>query len=183
MVDSGNGYKSQILSPLFLRTQSLFLDIPLLIFNANSIELEANYILSLNAMKKHKMEGGVFGSISNEDQKSILQKLCESQNMIAEYPLWQQNKKELLIEFIEIGFKAKIIAVNEKILSREYLGKDLTLEVAEDLIARKIDLFAENSEFHTLVYEAPFFVQTLNFKEGDIHLRNGYWILDLLPTN
>ena len=64
MVDSGNGYKSQILSPLFLRTQSLFLDIPLLIFNANSIELEANYILSLNAMKKNKMEGGVFGSIS-----------------------------------------------------------------------------------------------------------------------
>jgi diphthamide synthase (EF-2-diphthine--ammonia ligase) len=39
------------------------------------------------------------------------------------HPLWKRDRRELLEEFIGLGFKARIGVVNEQKLSKNFLGK------------------------------------------------------------
>ncbi|APJ03805.1 hypothetical protein AXG55_07755 [Silvanigrella aquatica] len=183
LVEMGSAYRTNICSPSLLRAQADLLKIPLLIFNTSSEELEENYKQTMANFKKYKIEGGVFPFINNETQKNSIENICHSQGIEAHMPLWERNKEGLLSEFLELGFKAKIISVNEKYLTRDFLSKDLDKDIIEEFRNRKIDLFGENGEFQTILYEAPYFSQRLQLKDGDINLKNGYWTLDITNQN
>ncbi len=177
--DFGNQLKSNFFSPAILRAQADQLNIPLLIFNATSETFSESFTQTLSSIKKHAIMGGYFPLINHSEQKDQLQQICLKSELEALFPLWQKDKEALLSEFIEVGFKAKIIAVNERFLTRDFLTKDLDKEVIQELRNRKVDLFGENGEFQTILYAAPFFKTPLQFKEGDINLKNGYWVIDL----
>ncbi len=182
--DFGNQLKANFFAPAILRAQADQLNIPLLIFNANSETFSDSFTHTLNSIKKHAIIGGYFPLINHSEQKDQFTQLCQKNELEALFPLWQKDKEALLSEFIEMGFKAKIIAVNERFLTRDFLTKDLDKEVIHELRNRKVDLFGENGEFQTILYAAPFFKTPLHFKEGDINLKNGYWVVDLnlIPT-
>lgn len=177
--ETGTMFRSILIHPSILRAQADLLKIPLLILNTSTDEYEAHYKQTLTNLKKHKIEGGIFPFINNEVQKQNMDTICTNQLMTTLIPLWQRDKNEILSEFIELGFKAKIIAVNEKYLNRDFLSKDLDKDILKEFNQRKIDMFGENGEFHTVLYDAPYFSSRLNIKEGDITLKNGNWTLDI----
>lgn len=177
--EAGTTYRCHSFPPAILRAQADLLKIPLLIFSTSQEDYEDNYKQTLFNLKKHKINAGVFPYINNETQKEMMENLCTSQGMEISVPLWQRNKEGILSEFLELGFKAKIISVSEKYLTRDFLSKDLDKEIIEEFRQKKIDLFGENGEFQTILYEAPYFLQPLNLKDGDINLKNGNWTLDI----
>ena len=179
MVETGTTYRTNNFQPAILRAQADLLKIPLLIFNTSSEEYEENYKQTLFNLKKHKIDAGVFPYINNDSQKEMMENFCASQSMGISIPLWQRDKEGILSEFLELGFKAKIIAVNEKFLTRDFLSKDLDKDIIEEFRQKKIDLFGENGEYQTILYDAPYFSHRLNLKDGDINLRNGNWTLDI----
>jgi len=179
LIDTGISHKTSHFSPSILRAQADLLKIPLLIFNTSNEDFEENYKQVIMSLKKYKIYKGTFPFISNESQKEFMEKICSSQNIRSFVPLWDRNKEGILSEFLELGFKAKIISVNEKFLTRDFLSRDLDFEIIEEFRNKKVDLFGENGEFQTIIYNAPFFSEQLNMKEGDINLKNGNWILDI----
>ncbi len=180
MMESGEVSRSHGLSHSVLRAQADSLKIPLLIFNTSWEEYEKNYLEILMHLKnKHQLAGGIFGDIDIEDHRTWCIKLCEKVEMKAIHPLWQIEREEILNEFLKLGFKAKIIAVNEKKLHRDCLGKDLNFELIEEFREKNIDICGENGEYHTIVYDGPIFSSPVNLKHGDISLKSGYWLLEV----
>ncbi len=183
MQDYSNQTKPNFFSPAVLRAQSDQLNIPLLIYNSDTENHLESFAKTLGRIKKHDLIGGFFPFINQPEQKNVLSELCQLEKIDAYFPLENREKEALLSEFIELGFKAKIIAVNERYLTRDLLNRDLDKETLNEIRSRKVDLFGENSEFQTILYEAPYFKQSLQIKEGDINLKNGYWVVDVSITS
>ncbi len=181
MMESGEVFHSHGLSHSVLRAQADSLKIPLLIFNTSWEDYEQNYNRILKHLKtKHHLDGGLFDDIDIDEHRKWCRNLCENHNMFAYHPLWQRDKTSILSEFLELGFKAKIIAVDERKLHRDYLGKDLNDELIAEFNEKNIDLCGENGEYRTVVYDGPLFSSPLTLKHGEVSLKNGYWLLEVV---
>ena len=107
------------------------------------------------------------------------------------YPLWNLDTKNLMIRFIDLGFKSVIVCTNSKFLDNSFLGRELDKSLLEDLPA-DVDPCGENGEYHSFVYDGPIFKSPIDFKRGEVVFRQydntsnspandtGFWYLDLL---
>src|SRR5690606_32276704 len=104
------------------------------------------------------------------------------------FPLWKRNTRELMNEFISLGFKAIAVCVNGALLDRSFAGRIIDEHFVRDL-PEGVDPCGENGEFHTFCFDAPFFRQRVGFSVGETTLKtynhNGqqssFWFCDLLP--
>lgn len=126
-----------------------------------------------DAMKKTiqtlKAEGythTVFGDIFLEDLKAYRVERLREVGIKAEFPLWKQDTKELLLEFIDLGFKAITVCVNAKLLGESFVGRILDKQFLSDL-PEGVDPCGENGEFHTFVFDGPIFNSPVDFKLGE----------------
>lgn len=129
-------------------------------------DYEKCFVEYLKECKGKGINHGIFGDIDIEAHRQWEEKVCEQGNMEAVLPLWQENRQSIVKEFIELGFKAKIIVVNKTMLSTKFLGKDLTLDLLEDIAAEGADMCGENGEYHTVVYDGPIFEEPVRLKFG-----------------
>lgn len=106
-----------------------------------------------------------FGDIFLEDLKNYREKQLKAVDIQAHFPLWKRNTTELIHEFIDLGFKSKIICLNNHLLDEFFLGQDITHELIEKL-PKNIDPCGENGEFHTFCYDGPIFQNPVDFKIG-----------------
>ena len=84
-------------------------------------------------------------------------------------PLWNRPRREIVEEFVRLGFQAMIVSVNlTKGMTTEDLGKMLTLEMIDTLEDRGIDPCGEAGEFHTLVIDGPIFQSPIEVLPIDI---------------
>lgn len=179
MIETEEVSRSHGLTQAVLRAQADALDIPLLIFNTSWAEYEDNYFNILKHIKKkHALRGGIFGDIDVDEHRDWCLDLCHKLEIEASHPLWKREREKVLKEFLDLGFKAKIVAFDERKGSRHYLGKDLNLDLIDEFKSKNIDICGEQGEYHTVVYDGPIFKQPLRLKHGDIVLKNGYWFLN-----
>ena len=76
-------------------------------------------------------------------------------------PLWQQNRLDLVHEFISLGFKAIVVCVNGSFLTESFCGREFDQSFVDDL-PEGVDACGENGEFHTFVYDGPSFEYPVN---------------------
>ena len=114
----------------------------------------------IDAMKEsveHGIPYGVFGDIDLEDHRVWVQKMCAQAGMTALHPLWLIPRRQLLEEFIEVGFEAYIVVVDTNQMPASFLGRRFTIELMDELEALGIDSCGESGEFHTVVADGPIF--------------------------
>ena len=87
------------------------------------------------------------------------------------YPLWKQDTKALLQEFLALGFKAITVCVNAKLLGEEFVGRIIDEQFINDL-PDNVDVCGENGEFHTFVFDGPIFSKPIDFTIGEKVLRS-----------
>ena len=114
----------------------------------------------------------IFGDIFLEDLRKYREEQLNEVGIQASFPLWKQDTKELLREFIDLGFKAITVCVNAKYLDEHFCGRVLDHSFIEELPA-EVDPCGENGEFHTFVYDGPIFKSPIDFGIGEKVLR-GY---------
>ena len=125
------------------------------------------------------IEGVVFGDIYPH-MREWADKICSDLGIQAIEPLCGRNSEEILLDFIESGFEAIIVATQANFLSEGWLGRKLDGEFLEDIRRYKhIDVCGENGEYHSLVIDGPIFKQRIDIKESRKILRGGYWFLDI----
>ena len=67
----------------------------------------------------------------------------------------------------QAGIETIIVCVNEKYLGKEFLGRKINVVFLETIPAN-VDPCGENGEFHTFVYDAPFFSSPISIVTGEI---------------
>ena len=82
----------------------------------------------------------------------------------------------------EIGFRAEVVAVSERVLSRMILGRLLSWELVDEFERVGIDLSGERGEYHTVVSDGPIFSSPLRLEHGQQVLRDGYWFSDVISN-
>ncbi|WP_075344423.1 Dph6-related ATP pyrophosphatase [Tenacibaculum agarivorans] len=126
---------------------------------------------TLSDFKENKLDYAVFGDIFLEDLKKYRdQKLAEVGIKVV-YPLWKRDTKELLKEFLDLGFKTITVCVNATLLGEEFVGRIIDEDFIKDL-PENIDPCGENGEFHTFTFDGPIFNSPVDFQIGEKVLRS-----------
>lgn len=125
---------------------------------------------AMHKILKENYEYAIFGDIFLEDLKAYRDKKLHEVGLKGEYPLWKQNTKLLLREFLSLGFKAITVCVNAKLLDESFVGRVIDQNFIDDL-PEEIDICGENGEFHTFVFDGPIFKNLIDFKVGEKVLR------------
>lgn len=118
-------------------------------------------------MKASGYEQVIFGDILLEDLKAYRETELEKVGLKAHFPLWGKDTKAIMQEFIALGFKAIVVAVNASVLDKSWVGREIDASFLADLPS-DIDPAGENGEYHTFVYDGPIFQKPVDFKISDI---------------
>lgn len=122
---------------------------------------------TLRNFKNEGIEYSIYGDIFLEDLKRYRQSRLSEAGVKGVFPLWRISTKKIAEEFIELGFKAVIVSVNEKYLDKSFLGRELDKDFLAD-IPFNVDPCGENGEYHSFVYGGPIFNCPVYFEKGEI---------------
>ena len=163
----------------FLRRVSESLEIPILLVECDVDDYERKFEEALFKAKDMGATICAFGDIDIELHRNWDLDRCKNTGIEAKLPLWQQNREELVYEFIDSGFETIINKVNLKYMGVEFLGKVLDRKIIEDIKLTGADACGENGEYHTFVIDGPLVKNRINFiNEGVIKDMNyGYLII------
>lgn len=108
----------------------------------------------------------IFGDIFLEDLKKYREDQLKSVGIKAIFPLWKKDTRELITEFIDLGFKAIVVCTNSKYLDDSFCGRVIDHQFVNDL-PENVDPCGENGEFHTFVFDGPIFNIPVAFEVGE----------------
>lgn len=126
-----------------------------------------NFEAKLKDVKEKGAQVCVFGDIDIEEHLEWCTARCKAVGIDAYFPLWQEERKKLVYEFIDLGFKTMITVVDTSRMPESFLGKVLTRKVADEIEASGADICGENGEYHTFVFDGPLFEKAVKFKIGN----------------
>lgn len=136
---------------------------------SGDVSMEA-YDVQMQSMLLSLLKQGsthsIFGDIFLEDLRQYRETQLARVNLTGVFPLWQQNTTELIHEFVDLGFRAVLVCVNEKQLPPEFVGRELDLDLLKD-IPNGVDPCGENGEYHSFVYDGPIFSSPIAFTKGE----------------
>ncbi|MBJ2176476.1 adenine nucleotide alpha hydrolase [Aureibaculum sp. A20] len=132
-----------------------------------------------------------FGDIYLEDLRIYREEQLNPYNIKCNFPLWQRDTKELIEEFLNLGFKAIVICIKSELLDASFVGRVIDHNFINDL-PDNVDPCGENGEFHTFCYDGPIFKNSIKFEVGEKVYREyknpkkennnnsmGFWFCDL----
>lgn len=176
--------------------QAKSIGIPLEIMDLpESPNMEHYNTLMQNKMQELLQKGyrhTAFGDIFLEDLKKYREQKLKEVGVEASFPLWKRDTKELIHEFIDQGFKSKIVSANAKWFGRDFVGQDISHDLINSL-PKEVDPCGENGEFHSFCYDGPIFKKAVEFEIGvkekhsyknptDSAKEIGFWFCDLIPN-
>jgi uncharacterized protein (TIGR00290 family) len=146
---------------------------------------------ALTELKEEGVSIAAFGDIFLDDLKQYREEQLNTIGFRAVFPLWKLNTRELITTLEEHRIEAMIVCVSEKFLGKEFLGRKIDQSFLNDL-PPNVDPCGENGEFHTFVYNTPYFTSPVPIVKGEIVYKNytpaendkdqwntGFYFLDL----
>ncbi len=170
-----------------LRIQAQSLGLPIDIVTIPKACSDEEYRLRMEgAMLRHFERGArrvVFGDIFLQSIREYREENLAKIGMQPLFPLWQVDSGELSRTFIEDGFQAVITCVDTQALPDSFTGRLYDRSFVNDLPA-EADPCGENGEFHSFVFDGPVFSKPVEFRRGEVVLRDGrFSFCDLLPLD
>ena len=158
---------------------------------------------TLTKFKKKGITHSVFGDIFLEDLRKYRENKLAEMEFEGIFPLWKIPTKDLIQEFLDLGFKTIVVCVNERNLDQSFVGRVIDAQFISDL-PNDVDVCGENGEFHTFTFDGPIFKKPIEFEIGEIVYRKyekpkqeatntacdtsssdafdfGFWYCDLIP--
>lgn len=151
-----------------LENVSKEINIPISTIQTSGEAYKKDFINKLRYYKKQGVEVCVFGDIDIQEHLNWCSEVCESSNIEPYFPLWKENRRELVYEFIELGFKTMITIIDNKKMSHEFIGRTLTKELVEKIEESGADICGENGEYHTFTYDGPLFKNAVKIVHEEI---------------
>tara|TARA_R110002020_G_scaffold17804_5_gene62729 strand:+ start:53032 stop:53751 length:720 start_codon:yes stop_codon:yes gene_type:complete len=154
---------------------------------------------TVTTLKDDNFTHSAFGDIYLEDLKMYRETQLASQNIKAIFPLWKRDTKQLITEFLALGFKTIVVCANSKYFDKDFVGTIIDENFIDNL-PEGVDPCGENGEFHTFCFDGPIFKNPIPFTIGEKVYREynapktndndicksdaetyGVWYCDLIP--
>jgi len=156
---------------------------------------------TIGVLKNDGFLHAVFGDIFLEDLRTYREQQLAKAGIHAHFPIWKRDTKELLKEFLDLGFKTIIVCIKSELLDSSFSGRVIDYNFIND-IPSNVDPCGENGEFHTFVFDGPIFEKPIDFTIGEKVYREykapknkedncfspdqknemGFWFCDLIPV-
>ncbi|MCM8832136.1 MAG: diphthine--ammonia ligase [Candidatus Omnitrophica bacterium] len=163
-----------------LKLQAYAIGVPVVFIKTNWKNYEENFKKSILNFKEQNVKAGIFGDIDLKEHRDWIERVCKEVGIKPILPLWKEKREKLLYEFIDLGFKAMVVATEAQFLGKEWLGRLIDKEFLEKLKKQKnIDLCGEKGEYHTFVYDGPIFKEQVKFDIGRKVLKEKHWFLEI----
>lgn len=176
--EDGTRSRAHGISSDLIALQAKALGIPIIQVKSTWKGYEEKLKESVEELKKRGVKGGVFGDIDLKEHKEWVDRVCSDVEVASIEPLWGNEPREILKEFVNAGFKAIVIKVKADLFDEEWLGRELTLEFIEALPG-EIHPCGEHGEYHTFVIDGPLFQSRVEIVRSDKELKDGNWFLDI----
>lgn len=122
--------------------------------------------VALEPLVKAGVTHAVFGDIFLDDLRTWRETQLARWSLTGIFPLWQVPSLQLLDEFWAAGFATRVVSVNSAHLDASFCGRVLDRAFVDDLPSG-VDPCGENGEFHTFVYQAPYFSAPIPVQVGE----------------
>ncbi len=139
------------------------INIPLSVMYTKGDEYTANFELKLKEAKEKGASYCVFGDIDLEGHRKWCTERCEAAGLTAYFPLWNESRKKIVYEFLDLGFKTFLNVIDSNKLSEDFAGKVLSRDLVDEIEAYGADVCGENGEYHTFVFDGPLFAKPVSF--------------------
>ncbi|KJD33351.1 ATP-binding domain-containing protein [Tamlana nanhaiensis] len=157
---------------------------------------EAKMYETVSRLKANGFTHSAFGDIFLEDLRTYRENQLAKFGFNSVFPIWKRDTKELLNEFLSLGFKTVVVCANSKYFNKDFVGTVIDEHFIKNL-PKGVDACGENGEFHTFCFDGPIFKQPVDFTIGEKVYREykqpktndsvcttdnyGVWYCDLLP--
>ena len=125
---------------------------------------------TLTRFKNQSLTHSIFGDIFLEDLRKYREDKLDAIGFTGVFPLWKIDTKDLIEEFLDLGFKTIVTCVNEKYLDKSFAGRVIDEQFIKDL-PNNVDVCGENGEFHTFTFDGPLFSNPVKFEIGEVVYR------------
>ncbi|KHF75849.1 hypothetical protein PJ15_2053 [Acinetobacter sp. neg1] len=178
--EQGQRSRSHAMPLDIIRAQADAIALPVYMTSSSWADYETKFIALLDQAKQHGAEVLVTGDLDMPEHGCWHDRITQQVGLKLGMPLWLRPHREVVEEFINLGFKSVIVTVNLKLgMQVEDLGKILTLDYIQELEDRGVDPCGEGGEFHTTVIDGPIFNKAIPVRNGDIVYHEEYAFLPL----
>ncbi|MCW3086823.1 MAG: adenosine nucleotide hydrolase [Sediminibacterium sp.] len=162
-----------------LKAQALAAGLPVHLVSSSWEAYEKNFVGSLTQLKaQYGLSHAVFGDIDLQAHRDWEEKVCTAAGLTALLPLWQQDRRSLVMQMLDAGIETLIVSCNT-VMGEKFLGKQLSISLVEELEALGVDACGENGEFHTLVTNCPLFGYPVPVKINRTLQHENYWFSEM----
>ena len=177
--EDGARSRSHGLRPALVEAQALCLGLTLCPGLASWATYEDGYRRALTDARVLGITHVIFGDIMYESNRVFPERVCAAEGLMAVEPLWGESTTALYREFVATGADARIVTIRDNVLDPSWLGRKLTLNLLDDIMAAGVDPCGEHGEYHTVVVDAPLFSSPINVVTLESVCRDGCWAVDL----
>ena len=124
------------------------------------------------------IEAVAFGDLFLEDVRAYRERQLSGTGLVPLFPLWGLPTRQLALDMIGAGVRAKITCVDPRKLDRSFAGREFDLPLLKSL-PPGVDPCGENGEFHTFVFDSPAFTAPIEVRDGEIVERDGFVFADV----
>ncbi len=179
--EEGKFSRSHGVSRELLAAQAEALGIPIRFGSATWEGYEEAFKEEVRRLRAQGIAAGVFGDIDLAEHRAWIERVCGELGIEPLLPLWGEERRKLVTEFVNLGYRAMIISVRMEQLSSEWLGRELDLSALRDLEAAGVDPCGEGGEYHTFVFSGPLFAHPVDLQADGVAERDGHLQLELMP--
>lgn len=178
--EQGLRSRSHAMSMEIIQAQANALGLPIITASSSWNDYETEFLKLLAHAKQQGAEVLVTGDLDMPEHGCWHDRITQQAGLKLCMPLWQRPHREVIEEFIQLGFKTMIVTVNLNLgMKVDDLGKILTLDYIQELENRGIDPCGEGGEFHSTVIDGPLFTAPIAVRKGDILYHENYAFLAL----
>ena len=178
--EQGLRSRSHAMSMEIIQAQANALGLPIITASSSWNDYETEFLKLLADAKQQGADVLVTGDLDMPEHGCWHDRITQQAGLKLCMPLWQRPHREVIEEFIQLGFKTMIVTVNLNLgMKVDDLGKILTLDYIQELENRGIDPCGEGGEFHSTVIDGPLFTAPIAVRKGDILYHENYAFLAL----
>lgn len=178
--EQGQRSRSHAMPLDIIQAQADAIGLPVFMTSSSWADYEDKFIDLMNQAKQKGAEVLVTGDLDMPQHGCWHDRVTQQVGLKLGMPLWLRPHREVVEEFITLGFRSVVVTVNLKLgMKVEDLGKILTLEYIQELESRDIDPCGEGGEFHTTVIDGPIFNKAIPVRQCNIVYHEEYAFLPL----
>jgi uncharacterized protein (TIGR00290 family) len=118
-----------------------------------------------------EIEHVAFGDLYLADVRAYRDQLLATTSYRGIYPLWGESTRQLAERFIDAGFTATLVCVDNTQIDPSFAGRSFDRAMLADLPATA-DPCGENGEFHTFVSGGPLFSGPIAIARAEVVTRD-----------